>query len=208
MGEEMSRRIVTEDADLQKDVNIELVPSADAGKPASNIRKKLEMAPGSSIVLPAVLSPPYAYGLDGASGLLNDFHAFDPETPLVLVKSSFSNVLEAFVADYKAQVLALFQAADAIAKKLATGKKAMISAEYAEMCRGRADMRLEEGQQRLMKWDGIGELAVQLPYAVIAQSGDESNPIIDFQHSRIRVNGMIWVCSYRTDIEALRRVRG
>lgn len=175
---------------LEDTVNSEL-------KTEPKVKTKLEFFPGHPRAgAEIILTAPYAYGLDTATGFLNDHHMFDPATPLVLVKSSFSNVLEAFNADYKLQVSTLHAASVKAAKSLGQ-KEPLIGAEFARMCRGRADMRLEEGQQRLMSWDGVGELMIQLPYAIIAQQGEDPvNPVIDFRQSRIYINGMIWVVSF------------
>lgn len=164
---------------------------------APKVKTKLEFFPGHPREKEdLVFKAPYAFGLDSASGYVNDHHQFDPATPLVLVKSSFSNVLEAFVADYKAQVMALHQASVKAAKVLSQ-KNPQIGAEFARSCQMRADMRLEEGQQRLMAWNGVGEVTIQLPYAIIAQQGDDPvNPVIDFRQSRIYVNGMIWCVAF------------
>jgi len=174
-------------------VNVELIPSVTAPQ----INFKLLPSPDKpGMVLPEPLVAPYAFGFDAASGFVTDFHAFNPETPLVMLKASFSNVLEAFVQEYKMHVAVLFNTAADLAKKLGQ-PKGQISGEVANMCRGRADMRLEEGQQRLMQWDGTGELMVQLPYAVIAEQGEAPNTTINMRGSRIYVNGLIWVISHR-----------
>ena len=169
----------------------EIAPAAVA--PADNY--KLRFPDGTERTVPEVLQPPYAFGFDAAAGFLTDFHQFDPRTPLVMLKSSFSNVMEAFVHDYEAQLNAIYQAAETTCKKL--GQTNPMSADFMRNLKIRARGRLEEGQHRLMQWDGKSELMVQLPYCLLAQQGEGDEATINFRASRPYVNGVIWVARWQ-----------
>lgn len=167
--------------------------TAPVDNPVDNY--KLRLADNDTRTIPDVLVPPYAYGFDCAAGRVTDYHKFHDELPLVMLKASFSNVIEAFVLEYNMNLSLLMQSAEETCKKL--GMKNPLTHDYIRALKSGAYERLDEGLRRLMSWDGVGELMVQLPYCLLAQSGDKDNSAINFRQSNPRVNGVIWVASYR-----------
>lgn len=144
--------------------------------------------------LPNPLVAPYAMCFDSSAMLVQDHFKFPPDTPLLACKATFANVLNSFINEYKFNVGRLFMAGEAAAKKLS--KPPIIPAQVAQEATVRAEMIYERNRDRLMQWDGKGELHCMLPYCVITSQNVDGVEIVDFKKSSMSVHGMIWVLKW------------
>jgi len=127
--------------------------------------------------------------------LVQDFFKFPDNTPLIACKATYANVLNSFVNEYKHNVGRLYMAGESAGKKLS--KPPIIPPQAAQEATVRAEMIYERSRDRLMQWDGKGELHCMLPYCVVAtQKVDDTNEIVDFKKSSMSVHGMIWVLKW------------
>jgi len=141
--------------------------------------------------LPNPLVAPYALCFDTVGMSVQDYHSFPSDTPLVAIKSVFINVIHAFAADYRNQVMNLFMASKSVAEKIGKNKP-MIPGEMVDEALGRAQMAVERARERVIMWDGKGEFQSMLPYCIVVEQQADGVTIVDFQKSRLAVNGMIW----------------
>lgn len=146
--------------------------------------------------LPNPLVAPYALCFDSNAMLVQDYFKFPEGTPLLACKATFANVLNSFINEYKFNVGRLFMAGEQTGKKL--GKQPIIPIQAAQEATARAEMIYERSRDRLMQWDGSGELHCMLPYCIISTQ-DEAGEIVDFKKSSMAVQGMIWVLRFKND---------
>lgn len=145
--------------------------------------------------LPNPLVAPYAMCFDSSAMLVQDYFQFPEGTPLIAAKATYANVLSSFINEYKHNVGKLFMAGEMAGKKLS--KPPILPVQMCQEATARAEMIYERSRDRLMQWDGNGELHCMLPYCVIAtQKVDDSNEIVDFKKSSMNVHAMIWVLRF------------
>lgn len=156
---------------------------------------KLNLIPGHPLLekggLPDPLPAPYALSMDSNGMGVTDFHAFDPDTPLVVVKAAVMNVFGGFAEEYVQQASKLLEASVTVAKRL--GKEPKFGPLLMKAFVERVEFLSEQSKNRLMAWDGEGEFNTALPYCVVV----EQDGGVDLQKSRPYVQGMVWAVRYK-----------